>query len=164
LSTDDTLTSLTVIETSLEEIRAMDSAIQVEEEEAATEFPSILKLLIIKTRIIGNNPQIRQWWFEVMSTRPPPLPKNEEKFREEILDRIEEGWQGEVWAIKMPQIVNEILHQNLLTTRTPPATRTSHDIDGIHWIRMEELFKTLSNRCRAVRKIEKEQTRDAGGN
>ena len=43
LSTDNTLTSLTLIETSLEEIRAMDSAILVEEEEAATEFPSILK-------------------------------------------------------------------------------------------------------------------------
>jgi len=54
-----------------------------------------------------------------MSTRPPPLPKNEERYREEILDRIDEGWQEEEWAINMPQIVNEILHQNLLTTRTP---------------------------------------------
>ena len=51
LSTDDTLTSSTLIETSLEEIRAMDSATPVEEEETATEFPSILKLLIKKTRI-----------------------------------------------------------------------------------------------------------------
>jgi len=150
LSTDNTLTSLTLIETSLEEIRAMDSAILVEEEETITEFPSILKLLIKKTKIFGNNPQIRQWWYEVMSTRPPPLPKNEEEYREEILDRIEEGWQEEVWAINMPQIANEILHQNLLTTRTPPATRTSHETDGIQWIRMEESGTTLTNRCRAV--------------
>jgi len=143
-STDDTLTSLTLIETSLHEIRVMDSAILVEEEETASEFPSILKLLINKTRISGNNPQIRQWSYEVMSTRPPPLPKNEEKYKEEILDRIEEGWQGEERAINMPQIANEILHQNLLTTRTPPATRTSHEADGIQWIRMEELRVTQS--------------------
>jgi len=94
-STDDTLTSLTLIETSLDEIRVMDSTILGEEEKAATEFPPILKLLIKKTKLSGNNTQIRQWWYEVMSTRPPPLPKNEEKYREEILDRIEEGWQGE---------------------------------------------------------------------
>jgi len=31
-----------------------------EEEEAATEFPSILRLLIKKIKIAGNNPQIRQ--------------------------------------------------------------------------------------------------------
>jgi len=93
-STDDTLTSLTSIETSLEEIREMDSAILVEEEEAATEIPSILKLMIKNIKIVGNNPQIRQWWYEVMTSRPPSLPQNEEKYREGILDRIEEDWQG----------------------------------------------------------------------
>jgi len=45
-STDDTLTSLTVIETSLDEIREIGTAILKEEEAAATEFPSLLKLLI----------------------------------------------------------------------------------------------------------------------
>jgi len=79
-----------------------------------------------------------------------------------ILDRIEEGWQGEVWAINMPQIVNEILHQNLLTTRTPPATRTSHDTDGIQWILMEELGKTLTNRCRAVPELKRTNARRRG--
>jgi len=59
-NTDDTLTSLTLIQTSLDEIRVMDSAIVVEEEKAATEFSFILKLLVKKTRISGNNPQIRQ--------------------------------------------------------------------------------------------------------
>jgi len=39
----------------------MDYAILGEEEEATIEFPAILKLLIEKTRIFGNNPQIRQW-------------------------------------------------------------------------------------------------------
>jgi len=112
-NTGDTLTSLILIELSLDEIRVMDFAILVVEEEAATEFPSILKLLIKKSRISGNNPQIRQWWYEVMSTRPPPLPKNEDRYREEILDHIEEGWQGEELAINMSQIIHEILHQNL---------------------------------------------------
>jgi len=39
----------------------MDTAILREEEEATTELPSLLKLLIKKTRILGNNPQIREW-------------------------------------------------------------------------------------------------------
>jgi len=47
-STDDTLNSLTSIETFLEEIREMNFAILRQEEEAATEFPSILGLLIKK--------------------------------------------------------------------------------------------------------------------
>ena len=62
----------------------MNHAILREEEDAATEFPSILKLLIMKIKIAGNNPFIRQWWYDVMTSRPPPLPKNEEKYREEI--------------------------------------------------------------------------------
>jgi len=68
LSTDDTLTSLTSIETFLEEIHEMNQAILREEEDAATEFPSILKLLIKKIHITGNNPLIRQWWYDVMIT------------------------------------------------------------------------------------------------
>jgi len=108
-STDDTLTSLTSMETFLEEIKEMNLTILREEEDAATEFPSILKLLIKKIKIAGNNPQIRQWWYDVMTSRPPPLPKNEEKYREEILDRVEEGWLGEEWARTMPQSINEIL-------------------------------------------------------
>jgi len=63
----------------------MNLAILREEEDAATEFPSILKLLIKKNKIAGNNPLTRQWWYDVMTSRPPPLPKNEEKYREEIL-------------------------------------------------------------------------------
>jgi len=112
-STDDTLNSLTSIETFLEEIKEMNFAILREEEEAATEFPSILKLLIKYIRIAGNNPQIRQWLYDVMTSRPPPLPKNEQKHREKILDRVEEGWLEEEWARTMPQVINEILQKNL---------------------------------------------------
>jgi len=57
---DDTLNSFTSIETFLEEITEMNCAILREEEEAATEFPSILGLLIKKIKIAGDNPQIRQ--------------------------------------------------------------------------------------------------------
>jgi hypothetical protein len=51
---DDTLTSLTSIETFIEEIREMNHAILREEEDAATEFPSILKLLIKKINITAT--------------------------------------------------------------------------------------------------------------
>jgi len=54
-SKEDTLTSLTQIETSLDKIREMDTAILQEEEEAAFEFPSLLKLITKKTRIFGNS-------------------------------------------------------------------------------------------------------------
>ena len=69
----------------------MNHAILREEKDAATEFPFILNLLIKKINITGNNPLTRQWWYDVMTSLPPPLPKNEEKHREEILDRVEEG-------------------------------------------------------------------------
>ena len=74
-STDDTLTSPTSIETFLEEIKEMNHAILREEEDAATEFPSILKLLMKKIKIASNNPVTRLWWYDVMTSRPPPLPK-----------------------------------------------------------------------------------------
>jgi len=58
-STDDTLTSLTSIEAFFEEIHEMNHVILKEEEDAATKFPSILKLLIKKIKIAGMNPLIR---------------------------------------------------------------------------------------------------------
>jgi len=140
-STDDTLSSLPSIETFLEEIHEMNHAILREEEDAATEFPSILKLLIKKIHITGNNPLIRQWWYDVMTSRPPPLPKNEEKYREEILDRVEEGWLDEEWTRTMPHLINDLLQKNFNPTRNPTSTRVSHVTEGIQWIRMEELGK-----------------------
>jgi len=50
----------------------MDTAILQNEEEAATEFPSLLKLLTKKTRIFGNNTHIRECRYEVMTESPPP--------------------------------------------------------------------------------------------
>jgi len=152
-STDDTLTSLTSIETFFEEIKDMNFAILRKEEDAATEFPSMLKLLSKKIKIAGKNPQIRQWWYDVMTSRPPSLPKNEEKHRKEILDCVEEGWLEEDWARTMPQAINDILRKYLTSIRNPTTTSMSHATEGIQWIRMEELGKALTNRCRAVREM-----------
>jgi len=152
-STNETLASLTSIETFLEEINEMNHAILREEEDAATEFPSIFKLLIKEIKIAGNNPLTRQWWYDVMTSRPPPLPKNIEKCREEILDRVEEGWQEEDWTTTMPQIISGLLQKNFTFTRNLTLTRVSHAAKGVQWIRMEELGKALTNRCRAVREL-----------
>ena len=97
-STEDTLDSLTSVETLIIKIQEMNHAILKEEEDAATEFPSILKLLIKKISITGNNPLTRQW----LTSRPPPLPKKEENNRVTILDRVEEGWLTEDWSSTMP--------------------------------------------------------------
>jgi len=115
----------------------MNLAILREEEDAATEFPSILKLLIKKIKIAGNNPLTRQWWYDMMTSRPPPLPKNEEKYREEILDRVEEGWLEEEWASTMPQLMSELLLEKLhlhktldLDSRAPRYRRNTMDTNG----------------------------------
>ena len=57
-STEDTLDSLTSVETLTIKIQEMNQAILQEEEDVATEFPSILKLLIKKISITGNNPLV----------------------------------------------------------------------------------------------------------
>jgi len=162
-STDDTLTSLTSIETFLEEIHEMNHAILSEEEDAATEFSSILKLMIKKITITGNNPLIRQWWYDVMTSRPPPFPKNEEKHTEEILDRVEEEGLEEDWTRTMPHLISELLQKNLTSTRNPTSTRVSHVTKGIQWIRMEELGKALTNRCRAVRELSNKKQKKLTG-
>ena len=96
-SSADTLDSLTSVETLIIKIQEMNHAILKEEEDAVTEFSSILKLLIKKISITGNNPLTRQWWYDVMTSRPPYLPLKEEHLREGILDRVEEGWSAEDW-------------------------------------------------------------------
>ena len=54
-STEETLNSLTSIETFLEEINGMNLDILKEEEDAATELPSLLKLLSKKITLSGNS-------------------------------------------------------------------------------------------------------------
>jgi len=82
-----------------------------------------------------------------MTVRPPPLPKHEEKHREEILDLVEEGWHEADWAIAMPQTIHEILQKYSTSVRNSTVTRTSYLTEGIQWIRMEEVGKALTNRC-----------------
>ena len=89
----------------------MNHAILKEEEDAATEFPSILKLLIKKINITGNHPLTRQWWYDVMKSRPPPLPTKEENNRGKILDRVEEGWIEGDWTRTMPRLLNDLLQE-----------------------------------------------------
>jgi len=111
----------------------MNHAILREEEDDANKFPSILKLLIKKIKIAGNNPLTRQWWYDVMTSRPPPLPKNTEKCREEILDRVEEGWQEADWSTTMPQMIGELLQKNFklhLDSRVPRCRRSKMDTYG----------------------------------
>ena len=100
-----------------------------------------------------------------MTSRPPPLPtcqKNEEKNREEILDRVEEGWIEEKWARTMPQVIIK-----KKPNRDPHVSRYR---GGIQWIRMEELGKALTNRCSAVQELsnkkqeKQEGTRDRNTN
>jgi len=88
-----------------------------------------------------------------MTSRPPPLPKNIKKCKEEILDRVEEGWQEEDWTTTMPQMISELLQKNFTFTRNLNPTRAPHAAEGVQWIRMEELGKALTNRCRAVREL-----------
>ena len=87
-----------------------------------------------------------------MTSRPPPLPTNEENYREEILDRVEEGWIEEDWTRTMPRLLNDLLQNKFTCTRKPTSTRVSprDATEGVQWIRMEELGKALTNRCRAV--------------
>jgi len=87
-----------------------------------------------------------------------------------ILDRVEEGWHEADWAITMPQAINEILQKYSTSIRNPTVTRTSYTTEGIQWIRMEEVGKALTNRCRAVRELsnekqeKQEETRDRNTN
>ena len=64
----------------------------------------------------------------------------------------------------------EILQKCSTSIRNPTVTRTSHATEGIQWIRMEELGKALTNRCRSVRELpnknqkKQEETRDRNTN
>jgi len=69
-----------------------------------------------------------------MTSRPPPLPtcqKNEEKNREEILDRVEEGWieEKEMGENHAPSD-NQNIAEDLTSKRNPTATRTCHATEG----------------------------------
>ena len=107
-----------------------------EEEDAATEFPSLLKLLSKKITLSGNSSLTRKWWYEVMTSRPPPLPKNSEILRESILDRVEEGWQEEDWVTTMPKLICTLLQESPTSTRNLPSARVSHAAKGVQWVHL----------------------------
>ena len=88
-----------------------------------------------------------------MTSRPPPLPTKEENNREIILDRVEEGWIEGDWTRTMPRLLNDLLQENFISASKPTSTRVSCVNEGVQWIRMEELGKALTNRCRAVREL-----------
>jgi len=88
-STDDTLNSLTSIETFLEEIKEMNFAILREEEEAATEFPSVLRLLIKKIKIAGKIPRSDSGGTTCRHN-DNLLCQKTKRNTEEILDRVQE--------------------------------------------------------------------------
>jgi len=67
------------------------------------------------------------------------------------------------WATSIPQMVNELLLQTLFTTKIPLVTVRDRAADGIQWIRMEELGKALTNRCRAVRKLSEKRRKTQMG-
>ena len=118
-------------------------------------IPSILKLLIKKINITGNNPLTRQWWYDVMTLRPPPLPKKEENNRKIILDLVEEGWIEGDWTKTMPRLLNDLLQEKFISASKMTPTRVACINEGVQWIRMEELGKALTNRCRGVRDCHK---------
>jgi len=116
-------------------------------------------------KIAGNNPQIRQWWYDVMILRPPPLPKHEGKHREEILDRVEEGWLEEDWEMTMPQVINEILQNYSTSLRNPTDLHVPHyrgytrDTNG----RIEQSPNKQMSYCTRAAKQKTEKTgRDQG--
>ena len=53
----------------------------------------------------------------------------------------------------MPRLLNDLLQENFIFASKPTSTRVSCVNEGIQWIRMEELDRALTNRCRAVREL-----------
>jgi len=98
-----------------------------------------------------------------MTSRPPPLPKNKEKSREDILDRVEEGWQEEDWTTTMPKLIGTLLQENFTFTRNLTSIRGPHATEGVQWVRMEELGKALTIRCRAVRELSNKKQKNLMG-
>jgi len=63
----------------------------------------------------------------------------------------------------MPQTIHEILQKYSTSIRNPTVTRTSYATEGKQWIRMEEVGKALTKRCRAVRELpNKKQEKQEG--
>jgi len=145
----------------------MDAAIQIEEETAATEFPSLLRLLIKKTRIFGSRAHTCDRWNEVIK-RPPPLSSREEKHRGDILLLIDEGWETDEWAIHIPIIAynHMIFHSGIfLNTKSPKQHGWIKQLMGSNGFacQSEEIGKALTDRTRVVRKLSTMKQRTQSG-
>jgi len=55
------------------------------------------------------------------------------------------------------------LRNPLIFTRKPTSTHVSHATEGVQWIRMEELGKALTNRCRVVRELSNKKQKNLTG-
>jgi len=97
--------------------------------------------LFIAMHITGNNPLTRQWRYDVMTSRPPPLPKKEEYNRETILDRVEEGWLEEDWSSTMPRLLNDLLQEKFISASKPTSKCVSYANEGVQWIRRKNWVK-----------------------
>jgi len=62
----------------------------------------------------------------------------------------------------MPPAINEILKEYSTSIRNPTVTRTPYATEGIQWIRMEEVGKVPTNRCRAVQELPNKKTEKTG--
>jgi len=60
-------------------------------------------------------------------------------------------------------MISELLQKNSTFTRNSTSTRVTHATEGIQWIRMEELGKALTNRCRAVRELPNKKQKNLVG-
>ena len=63
----------------------------------------------------------------------------------------------------MPRLLNDLLQIKFTSTRKPASTRVSNATEGVQWIRMEELGKALTNRCRAVRELSHKKQKNLTG-
>jgi len=122
-STNDTLNSLTSIVTFLEEIKEIIFAILREEEEAATEFPCILRLLIKKIKIASNNSQIRQWWYDVITLRTQKRRETKRGNTRPRRGRVARGGLGEKHAPGDNRNIAEVLNLNKKPNCDPYVSR-----------------------------------------
>ena len=67
------------------------------------------------------------------------------------------------WSRTMPRLLNDLLQKKFTSTRKPTSTRVSHATEGVQWIRMEELGKALTNRCRAIRELSHKNRKISAG-
>jgi len=122
--------------------------------------------LIKKIKIAGNNPQIRQWLYYVMISRPPSLPKNEEKYREEIPDRVERrvarAGMGENHAPSDKRNIAEELDLNKKPNRDSHVSRYRGNTMDTNGRTRQGPNKQMSRCTRIIKQKTEKAERDQG--